>query len=137
IWIAKNDPSPEGWRVPAREEIFSLFYSENVTNEWVTQNGVRGMLCTDINSGNSLFLPSAPCRSSSNGVLLDGYEDGSYWANDVTTYFDEYKAYGILIGDNGEKEWNSTNPGFAKSVRSVAENQDVVPQTRIITEDKK
>lgn len=39
IWERVNDPCPEGWRVPTREELESLL---SVDNKWVTVGDVGG-----------------------------------------------------------------------------------------------
>jgi len=60
-WIATNDPSPAGWRIPTIEEVNSLFNSEKVTNEWTTHNGVNGRKFTDKTTGASILTSAIIC----------------------------------------------------------------------------
>jgi uncharacterized protein (TIGR02145 family) len=79
-WETANDPSPAGWRVPTYDELRTLLNTEKVTSEWTTQNGVNGRLFTDLQNGNTLFLPAAGYRGSSDGTLLDAGSGGVYWS---------------------------------------------------------
>ena len=64
-----------GWRMPTREEMNELYNS--CTNEWTTQNGVKGRLFTGPN-GNSIFLPDAYMEAS-NPV------GNGYWSSSLCT----------------------------------------------------
>jgi uncharacterized protein (TIGR02145 family) len=80
-WEAENDPSPDGWRVPNREEMKRLFDETKVSNEWTTVNGVNGRKFTDIASGNSIFLPAAGERHQGNGRHNSANQSGDYWSS--------------------------------------------------------
>ena len=73
-WYAKNDPCPEGWRVPTFEELEIL---ENIDSEWVIKNGVNGRLFGI--APNQIFLPAAGRRGCIDGALLD--TGGGYWSS--------------------------------------------------------
>jgi len=109
-WKAKNDPCPKGWRVPTYEDLETLF-DNNVSSEWTTQNGVKGNLFTDFDTGNSIFLPAAGKRTySPDDVGIVGYywsSNGNFLANYL--YFDIY-----------DTEVYVANKGFAFSVRCVS-----------------
>ncbi|GHT20937.1 hypothetical protein FACS189430_00190 [Bacteroidia bacterium] len=114
-WETANDPSPEGWRVPTRTEMQSLFDAAKVTNEWVT-TPVNGRLFTDIASGNTLFLPVAGLRDYSDGTRYDAGTFGYYWsstANGTATAYNLLFYSGNAVG--------SSNRRYGFSVRSVAE----------------
>jgi uncharacterized protein (TIGR02145 family) len=81
-WEAANDPSPVGWRIPTREELASLYDTSNVSYERTTQRGVSGQLFTDLQSGNTLFMPAAGFRDSlHHGMLKCVDQCGLYWSN--------------------------------------------------------
>jgi len=74
-WYAKNDPCPEGWRVPTDDEFRSLI---NAGSEWVAKNNVYGRLLGD--APYQIFLPAAGWRNANNGTLFTGNKErGSLW----------------------------------------------------------
>ena len=79
-WYAENDPCPEGWRVPTREELESL---HSVGNVWRIR-GVRGSLFGD--RYNQVFLPATNTRRSSNGREESLF--GTYWSS--TPYYGRF-----------------------------------------------
>jgi len=78
-----NDPSPAGWRVPTIEELASLADETYVTSEWTSENGINGYRFTDKATGNTLFLPAAGSRNSSNSALSNAGMYGNYWSSSV------------------------------------------------------
>ena len=120
IWEKSNDPSPTGWRVPTFTEIKSLCDTEKVSNEWTTQNGVKGRKFTDKTSGNSIFLPAVGMRNIGNGKLYDVGSEGLYWISN------QHKkglfTYDILhFRSNFRAYWDSSFSSCGHSVRPVAE----------------
>ena len=74
-WYAENDPCPQGWRVPTREELQSL---ERAGSEWVTRYGVGGRLFGT--APYQIFLPAAGLSLPS-GSIRDVNTTGSYWSS--------------------------------------------------------
>ncbi|GHT59094.1 hypothetical protein FACS18945_5340 [Bacteroidia bacterium] len=116
-WTAANDPSPAGWRVPTYAEGQTLLNTEKVTSEWTTQNGVNGYKFTDKTTNNSLFLPAAGYRNSSDGTLGDAGSYGNYWSS---TQDRRYYAYGLGFY-SGYAGWGDGFRSYGFSVRAVAE----------------
>ncbi|MDR0231503.1 MAG: hypothetical protein LBI82_05225 [Dysgonamonadaceae bacterium] len=116
-WLSINDPSPIGWHIPTLEEIETLLYSENVTNEWTIVNKVTGRKFTDKTTGNSLFLPAAGCCSYSDGLPYDFGSCGMYWNNAQRENTNPYE-----LGFNSRRSWYApTFNVFGLSIRPVAD----------------
>jgi uncharacterized protein (TIGR02145 family) len=81
-WAAENDPSPEGWRVPTRDELELLVDPDNVTNEWVeaTADSPAGRRFTDKKTNKSLFIPVSGGMAGDTGEF--GFpEEGYFWTS--------------------------------------------------------
>ncbi|MDR0831011.1 MAG: Ig-like domain-containing protein [Prevotellaceae bacterium] len=113
-WETGNDPSPAGWRVPTLAQIETLLDTEKVASEWTRQNNINGRKFTDLQNGNTLFLPAAGGRSDSDGTLYGagagavGYcwsstqysSDGAYFLhfNSMNAYTNHYnRSFGICV----------------------------------------
>ena len=107
-----------GWQTPSDEQWEELL--ANTTNEWTTQNGVKGRLFTSKKNGKSLFLPAAGRRWD--GELYDVGSDGFYWSSSLNTDYPEDFAWHLDFGsgDYGMNGYYARNYGF--SVRPVREN---------------
>jgi len=122
-WGKANDPSPKGWRVPTKAEMDKLCDETKVSNEWTTQNGVKGRKFTDKSTGASVFLPAAGLRSPYyKGTLYSAGTSGYYWSS--TRGSTDYYAYFLKFhkdaeGDDAFVGYDSRTNGL--SVRSVAE----------------
>ena len=116
IWEKANDPCPKGWRVPTEEEAEALRYSQDVTDEWATINGINGKKFTDQITGDTIFLPAVGFRDNLDGSL-GKYDYGSYWAATVNER--RYPYY--ITFEKGSYSTNlwSTNGRFGFSVRCV------------------
>ena len=108
-WYAENDPCPEGWRVPTREELQSLY---DTGGEWTTQNGVYGYLWGV--APHQIFLPAAGWRFGSSSALGSAGTGGQYWGSTLTG---PITAIRLLFGNNINVEGNYRALGF--SVRCV------------------
>ena len=89
LWEPENDPSPEGWRIPTKDELGTLFDKDKVRMEWATVNGVNGIKIIDNTTANSIFLPATNARNNPDGVLDGQGLDGLYWSNafDYDAYY--------------------------------------------------
>jgi uncharacterized protein (TIGR02145 family) len=117
-WEKANDPSPAGWRVATMEELRTLLDTENVSHEWITENGVNGRKFTDKATGNSIFLPAAGGRVNTDGTFnLTGWV-GFYWSNTAGEFG---SAYCLYFDSNKTVTWSSYNRAYGFAVRCVAE----------------
>ncbi len=124
-WAAENDPSPEGWRVPTREELLSLTDASKINFQWVADAACPGVRLTDKATGNTMFLPAPGVRYSLiYGQLMlntDEYDlrGASYWASEAADSDKSYaihftNAFGFITDQSYTK-----NDGFL--VRPVAD----------------
>jgi uncharacterized protein (TIGR02145 family) len=113
-WESANNVCPAGWRVPTTEEQRSLF---NTRDEWVT-SPVNGRIFG--NGENTLFLPAAGHRLSSDASLANLGSYGFYWSS---TYYgsdtgtDVYRMY---FRSTNQLANDRANKSYGFSVRCVA-----------------
>jgi hypothetical protein len=103
-WSNKNDPSPNGWRVPTLSEIKTLLDINKVSANPVLINVVKedgteeskltGYLFTDKITGNTLFLPAIGVRLGDNNGSISG--NGQYWSNTRYSDITDFSAFGIV-----------------------------------------
>jgi uncharacterized protein YjdB len=82
------------WRMPTREEWSEL--NSRCTWVWATRNGVNGYQVTATN-GNSIFLPAAGYRDSTN-LIYEG-RIGDYWSSSLDTVAPSSSWYLHLTSD--------------------------------------
>ena len=90
------------WRMPTKDEKDELRDPSYTTWTWTTHNGVEGYRVTSNVNDNSIFLPAAGYRYSS-----ELYEEGSYgyyWSRSLDTS-DSEKAY-CLYFNNSEQAYS-------------------------------
>jgi uncharacterized protein YjdB len=125
-WEKANDPSPEGYRFPTRDEFESLCDKTKVSTKWTRQNGMGGIMCTDIITGDSLFFPASGYRSV--GILWnvgnvspeDISQEGYYWNGTDNYPLHVQKSFPIPGGFYGSfGMFIFPNRSRAISVRSV------------------
>ena len=113
-WAPENNPCPDGWRVPTKEELQDL-RNAGVSN-WTSRNGINGRYFGP--GGNQIFLPAAGHRGNSNGsfdtVGSCGYYWSSMWYSGIASYHLLFDS-GIIYSAVG----NRRSYGF--SVRCVKE----------------
>ena len=113
-WTKENDPCPEGWRLPTKEEIKELLDTGKVIKEWGTLHGVKGMLFTDKASGNNIFLPAAGHRSDNGSLYLAGIR-GDYMSRSITSYYAHYLHFDEINSGCGDGNIS----GQGNSIRCV------------------
>ena len=142
VWTEENDPCPEGWRVPTREEMESLVGAshESVTFGWVetSQSGflVNGAVlglensvaktATKDNMNGGIFLPCSGNRNKTHGKYQNGRMATMTTATRTNANnWDSYKltitsdTEYVLPGDNWG--WDGTNA--ALPVRCIADTK--------------
>ena len=83
-WLADNDPCPDGWRIPTKDELLDLVTNYSI-NAWDAAN--TGRLVGVVPNTN--FLPvSGQCSTS--GLLEHVGSSGYYWACDPFSATDAY-----------------------------------------------
>lgn len=109
-WLSANDPSPTGYCVPTSTQLQSLLDATNVTYVWVS-TPIPGILFTDKNNHNTLFLPDAGARGATTGSLSNG---GYYWSSTQSSSILAYSLYFSTVS------LNTLNKRYGFSVRPVA-----------------
>ena len=113
-WESANDPSPDGWRVPTKEDIDKLLDATKVDYVWTTVNEVNGARFTDKATGKSIFLPAVGQRINTNGTLEYAGDFGAYWSSANMT---ETTAYVITFDNQTGLAYNLF--GYGCSIRPV------------------
>jgi len=116
-WMPANNPCPTGWRVPTFNELKTLLDTEKIINEWTTEKGIKGRRFTDKTSGNSIFIPAAGYRDSSDGAFKTVGIHGYSWSSNEN----EYAAIGAyyLVFANGSVNWGNIYKAYGFPVRCV------------------
>jgi uncharacterized protein (TIGR02145 family) len=98
-WAASNDPCPDGWRLPTRDEYTSFrnyIESNPDYSRWELASarswgsvglwvGADALSASSENTGNCIFLPAAGRLRYDNGILdLEGIR-GYYWSKSTVT----------------------------------------------------
>jgi uncharacterized protein (TIGR02145 family) len=123
-WENENNPCPEGWRVPTREEFQLLCNTTNVINIWDTENGVNGRRFTDItNSTFSIFLPVTGLRNYFDGTFDYISTHGLYWSSSVNGTGSA--RYNLNFSGASFTPENSHNSADGLCVRCVKDGDDV------------
>ncbi|MCL2328385.1 MAG: Ig-like domain-containing protein [Bacteroidetes bacterium] len=112
---------PYGWQVPTKVEMNKLIDAANVSNEWVTLNGVNGRKFTDKTTSVSLFLPAAGYQGSNinlDGPLCEQGAVGNYWSS--STSFSGSNFANSLFFTSGNTTVYTDNLVLGRFVRCVA-----------------
>lgn len=101
------------WRMPTKAEQDELrIYCTWI---WTSQNGVYGYKVTSKNNGNSIFLPAAGGRWSSD--FDNAGSVGYYWSSSLYPYGDSGAYY--LFLNSGRREWVNSSRCNGYCVRAV------------------
>ena len=115
-WDSANDPVPDGWRLPTKED-FDKLLSTSVPFVWTTVSGQTGGRFTNTATGKSIFLPAVGRRSYTNGALEGENGYGAYWTS--TKHENDLHAYYLYI-DNVSQTANNNDPfAFGYAIRPV------------------
>ncbi|MBR2368678.1 MAG: hypothetical protein IKA83_00815 [Paludibacteraceae bacterium] len=101
------------WRMPTNAELKEL--KDNCTWTRTTQNGVKGYKVTSKTNGNSIFLPAAGYRSSSD--LGGAGSNGDYWSSSLDSDY-SYCAY-YLYFNSSYVDGGGSSRFCGRSVRPV------------------
>ena len=115
-WERVNDPCPQGWRVPTREELQSLADAPS-TWSWGNQmiNSLAGRYFGTV--PNQIFLPVAGYRQGANGVSFHAGGLGFYWSSEQDY---DIVAWSLWLG-SGQGFVGNGRRTYGYSVRCVAE----------------
>jgi uncharacterized protein YjdB len=117
------------WQMPSNEQWAELLNSENISTEWVTQNGQQGLKVTSNRNGKSIFLPGAGYYEGTQhdaASASTGYH-AIYWSRSLYTQSCE-KGCAFYGGRTGVDVY-STNRFWGQSIRPV--RKSAVPVTEI------
>ena len=119
-WERANDPCPEGWRVPSKEEFRLLEHIGRRT----TQYGVGGFLFGT--APNQIFMPWTELRDGFSGELRPDRGGFAYWSRTQLLFSNQrFGSWSLRIqaGWPALSEWEHRNSGL--SIRCVAAGIDV------------
>ncbi len=114
-----NDPCPTGFRVPTYTQWLGVLNINLNTITFIGSNWSSSATnyTTGLRFGNSLFLPAAGYRGSSNGALLSRGINGRYWSS---TEFSSSYAWYLTFNSSSASRFNNYRT-FGFSVRCIAE----------------
>jgi hypothetical protein len=104
------------WRMPTKVEQDEL--RNHCTWEWTTLNGEKGYKVISKKNGNSIFLPAAAYRNSSN--LSGAGRFGHYWSSSLNATFN-FIAYFLYFYSSNVCLYEYNDRYCGRSVRAVCE----------------
>jgi len=117
-WEKVNDPCPSGWRVPTKSELESL---RSISNQWTTQNGVKGRIFGSGMDDKTLFLPAVGDRHMTTGLLYSQGDFGYYWSSTAAMPNMPNGAHHLAFNSVDNAGMGGTLRSSGNSVRCVAE----------------
>jgi len=133
-----NDPCPEGWRIPSREEWKSI-YDELSGNIWVWNDAtgrygpVGYKVSTDGGATFSLFLPSAS-RRTGYGIsdMQNGF--GRYWTSTISSDFNYSTwALSVTLSHTSVSVGVISSRAYGLSCRCIKEYEEIICNTTSTT----
>lgn len=112
----KNDPCPNGWRIPNARELNKLTDEKKVFSEWYVLDGVTGRRFIDRKTNKSIFLPAAGARNSRGELYVKG-ELGYYWSKVRVT---KNYAMSLIFDSERMNPYNEGNLASGYNIRCVA-----------------
>ncbi len=103
------------WRMPTSAEIAELLNPDNCTWTWITQDDVNGYEVKSKKNGNSIFLPAAGCRRSSELRAAGSW--GDYWSGSLDTAYSINARF--LSFASGVRGLDRSNRFYGFTVRPV------------------
>ena len=104
------------WRMPTNAEQDELRNPSYTTWTWTTQNGVKGYKVTSKINSNSIFLPAAGYRDSSDLYLAGS--SGIYWSGSLDTSSSHYACNLYFYSDYASSSYSGRRD-YGLSVRPV------------------
>ena len=101
------------WRMPTDDEIKELL--DNCTWTWTTRDGKNGYEVKSKKNGNTIFLPAAGYRRSSELYVAGSW--GVYWSSSLRAASSD-DARGLRFG-SGVHDWNYLDRCYGFTVRPV------------------
>ncbi len=115
-WEDVNNPSPEGWTLPTGKDYLRLTDESKVRREWVIHEDMRGLMFTDIETRNSIFLPANGWIEAKDGIHYD-FELCKYFS---TFYWCDFRHYALRgYSSIGGFEVRSVDPANGFNIRCV------------------
>jgi uncharacterized protein (TIGR02145 family) len=116
VWTSANDPCPDGWRVPSKEDFEALADKSRVSHKWTRQSSCDGVLFVDVATEKSIFLPASGRRRNSYGAIRDVGSFGFYWSDTPSS---ATQGYGLYFFDGRVNPGPYYTRGFGYAVRCV------------------
>ncbi|MDR2085568.1 MAG: hypothetical protein LBP72_00130 [Dysgonamonadaceae bacterium] len=123
LWKAANNPCPDGWRLPMREEWRDVFnHNSSNIKRYVggteSNNWSNGNVNSVLKIGDCLYLPAAGSRHYNRGDLQSRGTECTYWSSSITN---SSSAHYLLVTKENIYPVTWTDRLYGFSVRCVAD----------------
>jgi len=113
-WESANDPCPDGWRLPTKEEFDKLCEAEYV---WTSVHNIWGGRFVE--GDNTIFLPAAGYRTGDSGFLSSSGSYGDYYSSTPYDY-DDRTAF-VLSFTSGDWGVGTYSKETGRCIRCIKE----------------